>query len=199
MGGMPSSWSNFNRRESAGKWCRSAVQELQPIGSSAILLAVMIALVQSHGTSVYTTEALQEVDQIQLKLAEDLQKQFFMLRQLEEEAERAEKKAFVTDVLSNLNLHMVFPVLTGADQKTHQTALENLNDEALTDPNAALYGKDDMLPIDDWRPRKMTRSQMMTYVQMVKMTESVLRDFRTWIYKQYGCYMTMLQICIVML
>ncbi len=44
-------------------------------------------LVQAHGTSVYSAEALQEVDRIQLQLAEDLQKQFFMLRQPEEEAE----------------------------------------------------------------------------------------------------------------
>ncbi len=102
-------------------------------------------------------------------------------------------------MLSNLNLYTVFLVLSTANQKAHQTALENLNDEALADLNAPLYGKDDVLPFDDWRPRKMSHNETMTYVQMVKMTESVLRDFHTWIYKQYRWHMTMLQICVVML
>ncbi len=79
-----------------------------------------------------------------------------MLQQLEEEAERAEKKAFVADVLSNLSLHMVFPILSSTDRKTYQTVLENINDEVLANPNAALYGKDDVLPIDNWHPWKMT-------------------------------------------
>ncbi len=38
-------------------------------------------------------------------------------------------KALVTDLLSTLNLHTVFLVLTSADQKVHQAVLENLNDE----------------------------------------------------------------------
>ncbi len=63
----------------------------------------------------------------------------------------------MTDLLSNLNLHTVFPVLSIADWKAHQVALENLNDRVLADPNAALYGKDNVLPIDDWRPQKMTQ------------------------------------------
>ncbi len=103
------------------------------------------------------------------------------------------------DVLQNLNLHTVFPSLSIADQKAHQTALENLNNEPQIDPNATLYGKDDMLPIDDWRLQKMSPNKTLTYMQTVKMTELVLRDFRTWIYKHYGWYMTMLQICIIML
>ncbi len=53
--------------------------QTKPIRSSAVLLAAMIALVQSHGTSTYSAEALQEVDNIQLQLAEDLWKQFFRL------------------------------------------------------------------------------------------------------------------------
>ncbi len=85
----------------------------------------------------------------------------------------------MTDVLSNLNLHMVFLILSTADRKAHQMVLENLNDEAQLDPNAPLYGKDDVLPIDDWRLRKMTDKKTLTYEQTVKMTESVLRDFRT--------------------
>ncbi len=62
---------------------------------------------------------------------------------------RAEKKAFVMDVLQNLNLHTVFPSLSIADRKAHQMVLENINDEAQIDLNAALYGKDDVLPSDD--------------------------------------------------
>ncbi len=112
----------------------AVLTQVQPVGSSAILLAPMIALVQTHGTAVYSAEALQEVDRIQLQLAEDLQKQFFMLRQPDEEAVRAEKKAFMMDVLQNLNLHMVFPSLNMADRK------------------APLYGKDNVLPIDNWHP-----------------------------------------------
>ncbi len=77
-------------------------------------------------------------------------------------------------MLSNLNLHTVFPVLTSADRKLHQMALENLNDKAQNDPSAPLYGKDDVLPIDDWRPRKMTTNAMMTYIQTVEMTDLVL-------------------------
>ncbi len=87
----------------------AVLMQVQPIGSSAVLLAATIALVQTCGTAVYSAEALQEVDKIQLQLAEDLRKQVFTLRQPDEEAVRAEKKAFVTDVLQNLNLHMVFP------------------------------------------------------------------------------------------
>ncbi len=78
-------------------------------------------------------------------------------------------------------------------------ALENLNDEAQNNLSAPLYGKDDMLPIDDWRPRKMTTNAMMTYGQMVTMTEPVLRDLCNWVYRQYGWHVTMLQICVVML
>ncbi len=72
-----------------------------------------------------------------------------MLSQPDEEAVRAEKKAFAMDMLQNLNLHTVFPSLSTTDQRAHQTVLENLNDEVQADLNAALYGKDDMLPIDD--------------------------------------------------
>ncbi len=46
-------------------------------------------------------------------------------------------------------------------------ALENLNDKAQNDPSAPLYGKDDVLPIDDWRPQKMTHTVTMTYMQTV--------------------------------
>ncbi len=155
--------------------------QVQPVGSSAILLATTITLVQTQGTTVYSAKALQEVDNIQLLLAEDLRKQFFMLRQPEEEAVRAERKALMMDMLQNRNLHMVFPLLTLADRRAHQTALENLNDEAEADVSAALYGEDDVLLIDDWRPRRMSPNKTLTYVQTVKMTELVLRDFHTWI------------------
>ncbi len=65
----------------------AVLMQVKPVRSSAILLAVTIVLVQSHGTPTHTAEAIQEVDKIQLQLAEDLRKQFFMLRQPEEEAE----------------------------------------------------------------------------------------------------------------
>ncbi len=61
--------------------------QVQPVRSVAILLAVMIALVQTHSTSVYSAEAFQEVERMQLQLAEDLQKQFFTMRQPDKEAE----------------------------------------------------------------------------------------------------------------
>ncbi len=101
--------------------------QTKPIGSSSILLAAMVALVQAHGTATYSAEALQEVDHIQQLLAGDVRMQYFTLRQPEEEVESAKTKALVTDVLSTLNLHTVFPVLTSANRKLHQTALENLN------------------------------------------------------------------------
>ncbi len=78
-------------------------------------------------------------------------------------------------------------------------ALENLNDEAQNDPSAPLYGKDDVLPIDDWRPWKMTTNATMTYVQTVEMTKPVLKDLLNWVYGQYGRHVTMLHICILML
>ncbi len=65
----------------------AVLTQVKLIRSSAVLLAATIALVQSHGTSAYSPEALQEVDNIQLQLTEDLWKQFFMLRQLQEKAE----------------------------------------------------------------------------------------------------------------
>ncbi len=65
----------------------AVLAQTKPIGSSSILLAAMIALVQTHGTSTYMAEALQEVDNIQQLLADDLWKQYFTLRQPEEEAE----------------------------------------------------------------------------------------------------------------
>ncbi len=71
----------------------AVLTQVQPIGNSAILLAATIALVQTRGTSVYCA------NDIQLQLAEDLQKQFFMLRQPEEEAVWAGKKVFTTDVI----------------------------------------------------------------------------------------------------
>ncbi len=100
----------------------------------------MIALVESRGTTVYSAEVVQEVANVQNQLAEDLKKQFFMLRQLDEEAARAEKKALAADVLHNLNLNMVFSSLTNADWKAHRTALKNLIEEAQEDLNATLYG-----------------------------------------------------------
>ncbi len=136
--------------------------QVQPIESVAILLAATTALVQSRGTAVYSAEAIQEVANIQQQLAEDLWKQFFMLRQPNEEAVRAEKKAFATDVLENLHLHMVLPSLATPDRRAHPMALEILNDEAQTDPNAALYGKDDVLLLDDWRLRKMNQKKSLT-------------------------------------
>ncbi len=57
----------------------AVLAQAQPVGSVATLLATTIALVQTHGTAVYSVEALQEVNRIQLQLAEDLWKQFFML------------------------------------------------------------------------------------------------------------------------
>ncbi len=45
----------------------------------------------------------------------------------------------------------------------------------------------------------MSLKKTLTYMQMVQMTESVLRDFHTWIYKQYRRHVTTLQICIIML
>ncbi len=57
----------------------AVLTQVHPISSSAILLAATIVLVQTHGTAVYSAEALQEVDKIQLQLAKDLWRQFFML------------------------------------------------------------------------------------------------------------------------
>ncbi len=105
----------------------------------------------------------------------------------------------MTDVLSTLNLHTVFPILSAADRRAHQMVLENLNDEAQNDASAPLYRKDDMLPIDDWRLQKMVVTEMMTYCQMVAMTELVLKDLRNWVYRQYGRHVMTLQICIIML
>ncbi len=62
-----------------------------------------------------------------------------------------------------------------------------------------MYGKDDVLPIDDWRPQKMTPNATMTYMQTVEMTETVLKDLCNWVYRQYGWHVMRLQICIVML
>ncbi len=78
-------------------------------------------------------------------------------------------------------------------------ALENLNDEAQNDLSALLYGKDNVLPIDDWRPWKMTNNATMTNVQTVEMTGPVLKDLRNWVYGEYGRRVMTLQICILML
>ncbi len=45
----------------------------------------------------------------------------------------------------------------------------------------------------------MSHNETMTYVQMVEMTELVLKDLRNWVNRQYGWYVMTLQICIVML
>ncbi len=92
-------------------------------------------------------------------------------------------KAVVTDVLSTLDLHTVFPVLTSANWRLHQMVLENLNDEAQNDVSALLYGKNDVLLIDDWRPRKMMVTTTTIYCQMVEMTEPVLKDLCNWVYR----------------
>ncbi len=65
----------------------AVLAQTKPIGSSSILLAAMVALVQTHGMATYSVKALQEVDHIQQLLARDLRMQYFTLRQLEEEAE----------------------------------------------------------------------------------------------------------------
>ncbi len=50
----------------------AVLMQVHPISSSTILLAATIVLVQTCGTAVYSAEVLQEVDKIQLQLAEDL-------------------------------------------------------------------------------------------------------------------------------
>ncbi len=82
------------RKEGVHRHMLSALNEMgavlvqtKPIGSSSILPAAMVALVQAHGMSAYLAEALQEVDNIQQLLARDVQMQYFTLQQPEEEAE----------------------------------------------------------------------------------------------------------------
>ncbi len=118
----------------------AVLRQFQPIRSTVVLLAAMAALVESRGTMVYSAESIQEVADIQNQLAEDLWKQFLLLRQPDEDAVRAEKKALVVDVLHNLNLHMVLLSLGNADWKVHQTVPENLIEQAQNDPNAASMG-----------------------------------------------------------
>ncbi len=77
--------------------------------------------------------------------------------------------------------------------------MENLNEDTEANPLAALYGKDDVLPIDDWRPRKMSLTAMMTYSQMVAMTELMLKDLRTWAVQTVQEKHDVLQICVIML
>ncbi len=83
----------------------------KPITSSSFLLTKTLALVQARGTAVYSAGAVAEAERIQQFQMKDEQLVYFTLRQLEEEAERAKTKAVVTDVLSTLNLHTVFPRL----------------------------------------------------------------------------------------
>ncbi len=130
----------------------AVMPQTEPIRSAAVLLAATTALVESRGIADYSAEAIQEVADIQNQLAEDLRKQFFMLRQPDEDAARAEKKALAADLLHNLNLHTVFPSLDNTDRRAHKAVLENLIEEAQTDSNAALYGNEDVWPINEWRP-----------------------------------------------
>ncbi len=109
-------------------------------------------------------------------------------------------KAVVTDVLSTLNLHTVFPTLKDHDKRMHQASLVVLLlEEADACPLAPVYGKDDVLPIDIWRPQKMSPDATAVYCQTLAMTEPQLKDLRTWVYQQYGRNVTTLQICIIML
>ncbi len=146
----------------------------QPIISSSFLLTKMLALVQARGTAIYSAEAVAE-------------------------AERAKTKAVVTDVLSTLNLHTVFPRLKHYDRTMHQVALELLLKEAAGNPTAPVYGRDDVLPLDCWHPQNMDASITAVYSQTVEMTEPQLGDLRTWIYRQYGNNVMTLQIRAIML
>ncbi len=105
----------------------------------------------------------------------------------------------VTDVLSTLNLHTVFPMLKDGDRRMHQASVELLLEDAETNLLAPLYGKDDVLPIDIWRPQKMDLTATAVYCQTLAMTEPMLKDLRTWVYQQYGKFVTMLHISIIML
>ncbi len=53
--------------------------QTKPIGSSSVLLAATVALVQTHGMAACSAEALQEVDRIQQLLARDVRMQYFTL------------------------------------------------------------------------------------------------------------------------
>ncbi len=105
----------------------------------------------------------------------------------------------VTDVLSTLNLHTVFLTLKDYDQRMHQAALTLLLEEADASPLAPIYGKDDVLPLDCWHSQNMDLNAMAVYSQTLEMTEPQLKDLRTWVYRQYGRNVTMLQVCIIML
>ncbi len=45
----------------------------------------------------------------------------------------------------------------------------------------------------------MNMTTMTSYCQTVAMTELMLKDLHTWVYRQYGRYVMMLQICVIML
>ncbi len=105
----------------------------------------------------------------------------------------------VTDVLSTLNLHTVFPTLKDHIRRMHQVSLVLLLEEADASPLAPVYGKDNVLPIDIWRPQKMSLDATAVYCQMLVMTEPQLKDLCTWVYWQYGRNVMMLQICVIML
>ncbi len=173
--------------------------QAKPITSSLHLLTQMLALIAAHGTAIYSEEAVQEAERIQAIQARDEQVTYFTLRQPEEEAAQAKTKAVVTDVLSTLNLHTVFPKLKRADRTMHGAALGLLLEEASENPIAQLYGKNDVLPLNCWVPRDMDSGITAVYSQTVEMTELQLCDLRTWIYRQYRKNVTMLQICAIML
>ncbi len=105
----------------------------------------------------------------------------------------------MTIVLSTLNLHTVFLMLKDGDRRMHHASVELLLEEAKTNPLASIYGKDDMLPIDIWRPQEMDLTTMAVYCQTLAMTELMLKDLCTWVYWQDGKSMMMLQVCVIML
>ncbi len=107
---------------------------------------------------------------------------YFTLRQPEEEAMWAKTKAVVTDVLSTLNLHTVFPKLKCPEWVMHAAALGLLLEDAAENPTAPMYGKDDVLPIECWVPWNVDADAMAVYSQTLEMTEPQLCDLHTWIY-----------------
>ncbi len=154
----------------------------KPITSLLYLLMQMLALIMARGTAVYSAEAVQEAAQIQQIQTRDEQVVYFTLCQPEEEAARAKTKAVVTDVLSTLNLHTVFPRLKHYDRQMHHAALMLLLEEADSNPMTPIYGSDDVLPLDCWHPRNMDPNIMAVYSQTVEMTEPQLSNLRTWVY-----------------
>ncbi|MCP4549438.1 MAG: hypothetical protein GY835_23530, partial [bacterium] len=172
--------------------------QAKPIPSSAILLRQTLALITSHPQG-YPDQAVKMAEKIQEVRAEDAQKVYYTLRQPDEEADQAKAKATMKGLFSSLHLHQVFPKLKTADLKAREVQLQLLQDEAADQPTAQLYGKNDVLPLNDWMPRNMDEGTRRMYRETLEMTEPQLQGFCTWIYRQYGPNVTPLQICVIMI